>query len=139
MAEVRFDAAFRAVFRKSPADLYDRFRAEVTARAVEQEKALEAAGIVAGERWQRLEGGTASPEVSPDGARLLARRTPRRGRSELAIWTVEPSDEERRSESRRAEREKALAAGCNDYATKPIDFKMLVEKIEALIGAMNTP
>jgi hypothetical protein len=109
-----FDAAFRAVFRGSPADLYDRFRAEVTARAVEQGKALEAAGIVAGERWQRLEGGTASPEVSPDGAHLLARRTPRRGRSDLAIWTIEPSEEERRSESQRAEREKALAADPNE-------------------------
>jgi len=32
------------------------------------------------------------------------------------------------------DREKALAAGCNDYDTKPIELPRLLEKIEALIG-----
>ena len=30
--------------------------------------------------------------------------------------------------------QKALAAGCNDYESKPIDFERLVSKIEALGG-----
>ena len=54
----RFSTAFRGVFGGSPADLYDRFRAETTAHALASEKALEAAGLVAGEKWQRLEGAT---------------------------------------------------------------------------------
>ena len=32
------------------------------------------------------------------------------------------------------DREKALAAGCDDYHPKPVDFSRLVEQVEALIG-----
>jgi two-component system, cell cycle response regulator DivK len=32
------------------------------------------------------------------------------------------------------DRDRALAAGCNDYDTKPIEFPRLLSKIEALIG-----
>lgn len=32
------------------------------------------------------------------------------------------------------DRERALAAGCDDYATKPIDFPDLLEKIRSLVA-----
>ena len=33
------------------------------------------------------------------------------------------------------DKEKALAAGCNDYHPKPIDFPRLIEQIQALSGS----
>ncbi|MDQ6893578.1 MAG: hypothetical protein M3167_12965 [Acidobacteriota bacterium] len=114
-----FGAAFRGVFGRSPQDLYDRFRAEVTARAIEQEKTLESAGLVGGEKWQRLEGSTASPQVSPDGTRLLARRSPRPGEGSLAVWTLVPTAEEARAAVKRLERERELLSDPNEVADRP--------------------
>jgi CheY-like chemotaxis protein len=34
------------------------------------------------------------------------------------------------------DREKALEAGCDEYDTKPIDFKRLLEKINIMLGAI---
>jgi hypothetical protein len=86
-----FDAAFRSVFGDSPETLYDRFRAETTARAIEEEKRLKADGIVDGVAQERLRGGTTALAVSPDGARLLARRDPSPHETFLAIWPVTAS------------------------------------------------
>lgn len=33
------------------------------------------------------------------------------------------------------DREKALAAGCDDFDTKPVDFARLLQKIERAVGA----
>ena len=39
----------------------------------------------------------------------------------------------------RASREKALAAGCDAYLTKPTDFHQLTAEIQALLNARATP
>ena len=100
-----FDEAFRSVFGESPRDLYGRFTAEVTARAVADNQRLESAGLVAGERWQRLRGGTLAAEVSRDGARLLVRRDPSPSDSYLAVWEIAESRQELEAEAERARRE----------------------------------
>jgi CheY-like chemotaxis protein len=37
------------------------------------------------------------------------------------------------------DREKALAAGCDDYDTKPIDFPKLLEKIRTILARRRRP
>ena len=37
------------------------------------------------------------------------------------------------------ERDRAMAAGCNDYDTKPVDFERLLGKIESLLGPAPAP
>ena len=36
------------------------------------------------------------------------------------------------------DRDKAMAAGCDDYDTKPVELPRLLEKIEALLGGSGT-
>ncbi|MEO8190609.1 MAG: hypothetical protein ABI682_09710 [Acidobacteriota bacterium] len=113
-----FTAAFRGVFGKSPDDLYDRFRAELTSRALDQEKQLRTAGLAEGEKWQSLDGGTASPQVSPDGTRLVAWRSPRRGESRLAVWEIALPAREKEARDRGEAAERALLADPNEVPEK---------------------
>ncbi len=114
-----FKTAFRGVFGESPQTLYDRFRAELTARALEEEKRLKAQGLVEGELWQRLSGGTLAAEVSPDGTKLLARRDPSRSETYLAIWPVAETEDERRAGEARRKADAELAEDANEVADRP--------------------
>ena len=83
-----FPTAFRAVFGRSPADLYDRFRAEVTAAALEEEKRL---GRPVSSTASRGSGSTAarSRSRSRPTARSSSRGATRSaGETYLAVWTI---------------------------------------------------
>ena len=83
-----FSASFRDIFGQSPRQLYERFTAEITEHALEEQARLTAAGLVEGELWQSLDGGASAAQVSPDGSRVLVRRDPERGKSFLAVWEI---------------------------------------------------
>lgn len=102
-----FREAFAGVFGGPPAEVYARFTAEVTARAIEAERRIEAApgGRVEGEPFQRLAGGTGAPAVSPDGDHVAVVVDPPESPSRLVVWSTAPDTT---TAEERAERERAL-------------------------------
>jgi hypothetical protein len=93
--ERSFAEAFAGVYGGYPQDLYGRFTVEVTARALEARRRLDAAGLHEGTPVQRLTWATGDPAVSPDGAHLAvvlrgAPGTP----SRVVVWNArdEPED-----------------------------------------------
>ncbi|HEX6202627.1 MAG TPA: hypothetical protein VF100_06460, partial [Thermoanaerobaculia bacterium] len=100
-----FEESFAGTFGDPPADLWDRFRAELSWQAVEVERRVEAAGgFVAGEPWMDLSWQTGPPALSPDGERLALVLADREEPPELAVFSTAIDEEEleRRAE-RRAE------------------------------------
>jgi|GEM_PF-171586 len=112
-----FEAAFEGVYGDSPQDLWDRFRAETTWRALEWEHQVAAAvgtegvgpadgagsvdgaqgagsGAAAGpwrqgDLWLDLAWATGAPAVSPDGSRFALVLRHREAPPELAVFTTE--------------------------------------------------
>ena len=133
-----FEEAFAGVFGDSPADLYDRFRAEVTGRALEAEQRVEAAGLREGELWQDLSWTTGAPAVSRDGERLtiVLRRKDRPSR--LVVLSTAPDEE---AETKwQEERDRIAARDPEDVPavrTHPIARKRLHE-LPPVAGAEPT-
>jgi hypothetical protein len=119
-----FDDAFRGVFGESPADLYDRFRAELTWRAIEAER--QGGTGVEGEPWQDLAWTTGAPALSPDGARLAIVLRSRDLPARLVVWKTAPDDEaetkwrERREEIRQRDPEDVPAVRTGPLPRKPL-------------------
>ncbi len=120
-----FDDAFRGVFGDSPADLYDRFRAELTWRALEAERR---AGPEKGEGelWQDLSWTTGAPALSPDGKRIAVALRSRDRPTRLAVWSTEPDEEaERKWRERRDEIAKRDPEDVPAERTGPLPRKIL--------------
>jgi hypothetical protein len=99
-----FDDAFRGVFGEAPADLYDRFRAELIWRAIEAERRLAGASRE-GALWQDLSWTVGAPAVSPDGQRLVIELDRKDRPSRLVVWPTAPDEE---GEKKRQEKIKEL-------------------------------
>lgn len=107
-----FGEAFAGVFGGPPEELYGRFKVVVTERALAVERAVEAAGPARGEAFQRLDGGSADPAVSPDGRHLAIVRRPEWDEpAEVVVWTTA---EDTLTTEARERRERALARDPED-------------------------
>jgi hypothetical protein len=84
-----FDAAFTGVFGESPRVLYGRFSVDVTARALDAERAIHTASARdTGEIVQRMAWSTGDPSISRDGRRVaLVQRSPIVP-SRVIVWTT---------------------------------------------------
>lgn len=128
-----FDDAFRGVFGDAPAELYGRFVAEVTWRAMEAERRLAGnggadEGGAPGELWLDLSWTTGAAAVSPDGSRLAAVRHHREEPPRLVVW--ETAVDEEAEERYRRERERIAAADPEDVPavrTAPPSRKRVAE------------
>lgn len=131
-----FEDAFKGVFGDSPADLYDRFRAELTWRAIEAERR---SGLPEeGELWQDLSWTTGAPAVSPDGKRLTAVLNARDRPARLVVWSTEPDEKAEKEWTER--REKVLKEDPEDVPavrTGPLPRKIL-HALEGTDGADPT-
>lgn len=102
-----FDDAFRGVFGDSPRDLYDRFRAEVTYKAMEIERRIGAEASAdrrEGVLWQDLSWSTGAPALSRDGSLLAIVLDSEKNPSRLVVWSTGPNDKAEEKERERLEK-----------------------------------
>jgi hypothetical protein len=117
---ISFAGAFEKTFGKAAPELYARFTAEVTANAVEEEKALAKEGVDEGEAWQRFAGATRAPQVSPDGKRLLLERRPPKKPAELLVFTLKMTAGEKEARRRLEEKEKKRLEDPEEPRDRPV-------------------
>ncbi len=102
-----FDESFSGLFGDSAETLYNRFRAELTAAAIEFERDA-ADALRTGELWRIASEATDAPDIAPDGSRMaLLTRAAHRPPSLVVLSMTEADESEvRREETRRKALEK---------------------------------
>ncbi|HEY4564971.1 MAG TPA: hypothetical protein VIJ36_18440 [Thermoanaerobaculia bacterium] len=119
-----FGDAFRGVFGDTPENLYDRFRAELTWRALEAERLAGQASE--GEPWQDLSWTTGAPALSPDGSRLAIVLRAKDRPARLVVWSTAPDEEtEKRWQKAREEIAKRDPEDVPAVRTGPLPRKAL--------------
>jgi hypothetical protein len=98
-----FDDAFRGVFGDAPTDLYDRFRAELTWRAMEAERRL-GPETREGALWQDLSWTVGAPAIAPDGGRLVIELDRKDRPSRLVVVSTAPTSQDTEAAAKRRER-----------------------------------
>ncbi|HEX3129140.1 MAG TPA: hypothetical protein VH394_17535, partial [Thermoanaerobaculia bacterium] len=119
-----FDSAFEGVFGDSPTKLYDRFRAEMTWRALEAEHRL--GEVREGELWQDLSWDVGDPALSPDGSKLAVVLGSRDQPARLVVWSTAPDEkaekdwEEKRRKLLERDPEDVPAERTKPFPKKPL-------------------
>lgn len=129
-----FDDAFAGVYGAPPRELYGRFVAEVTARALEAERQIAPIGRE-GELWADLSWFTGAPSISPDGRRLAALRRERDRSARLVVWEV--ADDGEALARREREIDRMLERDPDDVAPIPAAMRTprkVVAELEAPPG-----
>ncbi|HEX9105790.1 MAG TPA: hypothetical protein VF832_01145 [Longimicrobiales bacterium] len=98
-----FGAAFAGVFPGAPADLYDRFRVDVTTRAAAVRRRLADVGLVEGDTVQALDWQTGDPALSRDGAHLAIVLRSRDFPSRVVVWNTAAEPPDTAAERRRTQ------------------------------------
>lgn len=112
-----FDQAFTGVYGDAPAALYGRFAAELTGKALEVERRLEADTLARGTLVQRRTWDTGEPALSPAGDRIAVVLRSRDEPSRLVLWSVDSQPE---SAAARRARARQLARDPEDVpAVRP--------------------
>lgn len=106
-----FAQAFIGVFGMPPDELYGQFTVELTLRADEARRRLEAAGLESGQLFQRLAWHTGDPTISPDGRHLAIQLSSASGESRVVVMRTEPDT---LTDAQRRARERALALDPED-------------------------
>jgi hypothetical protein len=128
-----FDDAFAGVFGGPPSELYGEFTVDLTGKALDARERLASAGLVTGERFQRLDGFANDPAVSPDGELLAITLQPPDEPSRIVVWSTASDTAGARRE--REEREKMLAADSQDVSA--VEWRPRPREPQATLGPVG--